>query len=101
MFGKHVSKHVLTNDIMIYVIGGNVTLVIMLFNWLHVVEESSNVDNYLFLSEQLRLGKEHGSSEDILLVINTRKCFEYLTGPVDPHEILNNQLIVECKDLWW
>ena len=49
----------------------------------------------------MRLGKEHGSSNDTSLVIYTRKCLGYLTGPIDPHEILNDQLIVKCKDLWW
>ena len=94
MFGKHVAKNVLTNDIVIYLIGGNATLARMLLNWLVVAKESSNVNSSIFLNERLWLRKEHGSSDDPLLVIDTRKCLKYLTSTADPLEILKDQLIV-------
>ena len=76
MFRNHVAKNVLMNDIVIYLIGGNATLARMLLNWLVVAEESSNVDSSTLPNKQSRLGKEHGSSDNTSLVIDTRKCLE-------------------------
>ena len=56
MFGKHVAKNVLTNDIVIYLIGGNATLAWMLLNWLVVAAESSNIDSYIFSERAVSYG---------------------------------------------
>jgi len=100
MFVKHVAKNVFMNDVVICLIGGNATLARKHLNWLAVAEESSNVDNYIFPSKQLQLGKEHGVFNDTSLVIDTRKCLRYLTATVDLVEILKDRLIVKCKDHW-
>jgi len=100
MFVKHVATNVLKNDVVVYLIGGNPSLVQMLLNWMAVTEDNQDMDSYVFPSEQLRLGTEHGSRDDTSLVINTRMCLEYLTSIVEPLEILKDPLIVESKDLW-
>ena len=56
MFMKHVAKNVLTNDIVVYLIGGNPTLAQMLLNWLAVAEDNQDMDGYVFPSEQSWLG---------------------------------------------
>ena len=77
------------------------TAFLMLLKWLAVAKDDQEMDSFIFASEQLRLGTEHGSRDNTLGVINMRICLEYLTSTAEPLEILKDPLIVESKELWW
>ena len=100
MFVKHVSTIVRSNEILVYLVGGNPILARMLLQWLICAEDGDvPMAAYVFKEENIVLQNQGSDTETVS--VNTRKCMIYLTQLADPKEILKDDLIVDQKDLWW
>ena len=86
-FSKHTSKAVRSSGILIYLIGGNPTLSRMLLQWLRFAEEDTEpLTSYVFESKTIKL-RNQGSKKGPVMV-DTRRCMEYLTELADPEVML-------------
>ena len=100
MFVKHVSTIMRTNEILVYMVGGDPTLAKHLLQWLWAADNGEDMASYVFPSETITL-KHQGASDDTAIQIDTRECLKYLTAKADPHTILEDPLINDHKQLWW
>ena len=97
-YADHVEKVWRSNEMLIYLIGGNPRLAQLMAQWLWHHSENDGA-HFEWPSEDIQL-KGHDALGRTMRV-NSRNCMDYLTKSADPMEMLNDPLVKMMQpDLW-
>ena len=92
MYFKHVSKIMRSDDIVVYLVGGNPVLAQMFLQWLCNAETNDmSVAEYVFESKDIVL--PHQGNNDEVIEVDTQECMKYLLEMTDPKKMLKGSLI--------
>ena len=88
-FIKHTSTKMRTNEILVYLFGGNPKLAHIFIRWLFYAQDNLEIESHSFPSEKIKL-RHHGITYDALPEVNTKDCMEWLTSHADIFVILDD-----------